>query len=67
MTVKQIRDMEIPLDIEKADTLNSVSIYREDKIIGDVQEFEDLIMYTYQAGTNAIKEAIVQKILVSCN
>jgi hypothetical protein len=40
---------------------------KEDRVSGDPQEFEDLIMNIYHAGANAMKEAIVQKILVSRN
>lgn len=62
MTARQIRDIEISMDIEKTNNLNSIIAYWEDKISGDTQEFENLIMNTYQSGANDMKETIIQKI-----
>jgi hypothetical protein len=62
MTARQIRDIEISMDIEKTNNLYSIIAYWEDKISGDTQEFENLIMNTYQSGANDMKETIIQKI-----
>jgi hypothetical protein len=67
MTINEIRNIPIPDDPEMIAILNSVIVQWEDRVSGDPQEFEDLIMNIYHAGANAMKEAIVQKILVSRN
>jgi hypothetical protein len=68
MTINKIRNIPFSVDPEQVAALNSVIVHWENRIIDDdIEEFENLIMDVYHAGANAMKEAIVQKALISGN
>jgi hypothetical protein len=67
LTIDEIWNVPIPSDPEMTARLNSVIARWEDRVLGDPQEFEDLIMDTYHAGANAMKEAVVRKMMTRLN